>query len=375
MIVAAAIIVLYGSSLGYGLDWDDYHFVHRYTWSDVADAWTGSWDRTAIEAPFYRPLTVAFFAARSSAFGVNTLALHALSLVLTVLIGFAGLRWLSALGYSALPATLGTLALLMHPAMALAGPLWITNQMHLLQLMVALTMLALASKGTTRWPAILALQIVALLIKEDSAMLAPVVAGLWWLTGREISRRWVLATGIAVAAWLIVRTVALHGLGGYQGDVTGAPIANVLSVLLWMVMPTGNLWPALVLTLGVTFISIVWRRDSTALGTAALMAVLFVAPLALARGLNRGHLVMIPIALVLAEVISRPPPQKSLVAVLPALVLLGWWSTVTHTIIGLHAPCGTVVRSHDVDVAHWIADGHIDPNTVELFTAKACPSV
>src|SRR5919202_3560495 len=65
VVVAAALtLILYKDTLGYGFDYDDYHFIRPYSRAEVLAAFHGPWDATGIEVPFYRPLTVALYAAR-----------------------------------------------------------------------------------------------------------------------------------------------------------------------------------------------------------------------------------------------------------------------------------------------------------------------
>src|SRR5262249_4507228 len=84
LLAAAAVItsLLYSPTLDYGFDYDDYHFVRPYSAADVVRAFRGPWDSSGIEASYYRPLTIAAFAARFQVLGLNSRAHHALSLAL-----------------------------------------------------------------------------------------------------------------------------------------------------------------------------------------------------------------------------------------------------------------------------------------------------
>jgi hypothetical protein len=84
---AAATSLLYRSTLHYGFHYDDYYFIKPYTRAEVLATFAGSWDHSGIMVPFYRPLTIAFFAFRFELFGLNAVAHHALSLTLFVLAG------------------------------------------------------------------------------------------------------------------------------------------------------------------------------------------------------------------------------------------------------------------------------------------------
>src|SRR6476620_4555327 len=74
--------LLHGQTLSYGFDYDDYHFARPYSRADVIAAFYGPWDSAQIERPYYRPLTIAFYAARFEVLGINATAHHARSLVL-----------------------------------------------------------------------------------------------------------------------------------------------------------------------------------------------------------------------------------------------------------------------------------------------------
>ena len=77
-----ATLAVHRQTLSYGFDYDDYHFVHPYSRADVLRAFHAPWDAAGIERPYYRPLTIAFYAARFQIFGINATAQHTLSLVL-----------------------------------------------------------------------------------------------------------------------------------------------------------------------------------------------------------------------------------------------------------------------------------------------------
>src|SRR5262245_57321843 len=76
----ALIVLFYGRTLGYGFDYDDYHFVRPYAVSEVGRSFVDRWDVSRIEAPFYRPLTISAFAVRAWILGSDPVRLHALSL-------------------------------------------------------------------------------------------------------------------------------------------------------------------------------------------------------------------------------------------------------------------------------------------------------
>src|SRR5262249_59850488 len=85
VIAGALTAALYRDTLRDGFYYDDYHFVRPHALTEVVHAFRGPWDATGIEVPFYRPLTVAYFALRFEALGYNAVAYHALSLSLFAL--------------------------------------------------------------------------------------------------------------------------------------------------------------------------------------------------------------------------------------------------------------------------------------------------
>src|SRR4051794_15341809 len=92
VLVAAALTYLqFHHTIGYGFDYDDYHFVRPYSTAEVLRTFCGPWDASGIEVPFYRPLTILLYAVRFAVFGLNSEGYHALSLamfaVAAVLVG------------------------------------------------------------------------------------------------------------------------------------------------------------------------------------------------------------------------------------------------------------------------------------------------
>src|SRR6185369_1299690 len=71
----------------------------------------------------------------------NAVALHALSLVMLVAAAAACAWWLRSLELRASAVLLGTIAFVAHPMIAPAAA-WITNQMHLLQLIAVAAAMA-----------------------------------------------------------------------------------------------------------------------------------------------------------------------------------------------------------------------------------------
>jgi len=226
----AAILLTVGQhapTLGYGFYYDDYHFLHPYSAAELRRVFHGTWDPAGIEVSFYRPLTIAFFAARFAVFGVNASACHALSLGLFGAAAFLAGAFAFRTSGGLLPGLLTCAVFIVHPGMPYSAVAWITNQMHCLQLLIVLAGLhwwfTVRRRAFVWWLPLVALQAAALLVKEDGVMLLPAVVLLHVLQ-KLIAERDLpyppllfLATAASVIGGLLIfRASVLHGIGGYQ---------------------------------------------------------------------------------------------------------------------------------------------------------------
>jgi hypothetical protein len=137
-LAVAATVLLYRPTLEYGFHYDDYHFIRPYSAGELRAAFRGPWDSSGIELPFYRPLTVAFYAARFEWFGLEARAHHALSLALFSLAALLLGTFVSGVSRRRWTGTLAVLLFVAHPSMPYALAAWITNQMHLVETIVVL---------------------------------------------------------------------------------------------------------------------------------------------------------------------------------------------------------------------------------------------
>ena len=171
--------IQYDVTTGYGFYYDDYHFVRPYTAHEVLAAFHGPWDASGIETAYYRPLTIALYAARFSLFGLNSAAYHVLSLVLFAMAATLFAMLAMRMTGSRLAGAIGVCVFVMHPAMPYSAVAWITNQMHLAGMLVVLIALlwwfSVRWRSAIWWTPLLVLQVAAFLIKEDGVMLLPVV--------------------------------------------------------------------------------------------------------------------------------------------------------------------------------------------------------
>jgi hypothetical protein len=221
-----ATLAVYWPTLNYGFSYDDYYLVRPHTADDLRRALVGSWYPKDVMVPFYRPLTVAFHAARFELFHFDPRLYHWLSVVLfgavAALVGLITRRLVAGTGFAllAVAATAG------HPNLPYALVAWTTNQMHLLQSIIVLLALMWwvthRTQGTAGWLPLLGFQIGAFLVKEDGVMLLPCLVVLEILFARMIEGRrsippipFLVGAVLTLGALIWLRTWALGGLGGY----------------------------------------------------------------------------------------------------------------------------------------------------------------
>ncbi|MFL6280528.1 MAG: hypothetical protein ACJ731_10485 [Vicinamibacterales bacterium] len=380
VIASAFAFLLHRPTLSYGFDYDDYHFVRPYPRAELIAAFHGAWDPAGIERPYYRPLTISFYAARFEMLGINATAHHQLSLGLfslaAALAGWFALR----LTGSILVALLTTVIYILHPAMPYALVAWVTNQMHLLESIVVLTALiwwhAVRARGIVWWLPLLGFAVVAFLIKEDGIMLLPSILVLHVICRRiddegvppaprefiaaAVSvaflligiRTWALAQGASErrpAAALALRTY-VHGLNGVLRLVPAdrrwqlaaswfVSLASLTAVLAWRRL---------------------WRGARLAMIGGLVIALLFNMPFVLITKTEQMHLVALGIVVLLAGacagLLQAAPGWivRSGIALACAagLACLG---AVSRDITRDFDPYGSIVLAHDDIVRGWAA--------------------
>ncbi len=257
LLATSGLLLVYTGHIATGLYYDDYHFVRPWPWLDLRRVWFGSWDPTGIESVFYRPLTAWLFAARFWLFGINTTAMHVVSVLGHGLCALL-LGWFLRREHAPRPiAALGVWTYAVYPVFPHAQVSWLTNQMHLAESMVVITALiwwqGLRAAPPLRWLTLACLTVIAFLIKEDGAMLPSVLLALTiahsLADGRANVRR---LTAIGVGAVVLTVGLAafryerLQALGGYGVPSLGGGYANLLkgiegALFLW---PTRRPWQA-----------------------------------------------------------------------------------------------------------------------------------
>lgn len=278
LLAGAGVLVVYGGQIDTGLYYDDYHFVRPVHPLELRRVWFGSWDPTGIESPFFRPLTAWLFALRFWLFGLNTTALHAISVAGHLLCAI-GVGWmLRREGAPTAIALAGVWFYTTHPLFPFAQVSWLTNQMHLAESIVVIGTLLLwqsVRDHRLRWSvALVPLAVTGFLIKEDAVMLLPVVFALTglrgWLIEPALRKRTLPLLSIvvfAVVAMVLFRHQRLGRLGGYgvpgiEQGLTQLWRGLDSALLLW---PTRTPWQAISALIAITVIAILlvrWKRTA-----------------------------------------------------------------------------------------------------------------
>lgn len=258
------VLLVHGETLHYGFDYDDYYFLHPHTAEEVLASFHGPWDVTGIMVKFYRPLTVVLSAARFEVFGLNAVAHHAASLaafaLAALLFGWLALRLVGR----PVAAALAIAFFVVHPAMPYSLTAWITNQMHLLQILIVLAALVWWDAVRTRpyiwWTPLVLFAVASFLVKEDGVMLLPAIIAL------EVVRRAIegratppppaapsadlvagalaIALVLALIAW---RSYVLGEMGGYGRPTAERAWLNLSRTLLgvYRLVPADREWQPL----------------------------------------------------------------------------------------------------------------------------------
>jgi hypothetical protein len=260
--------------LDYGFVYDDYAFLRPLSLSEVANAFRGPWDPGGVQVAFYRPLTVLLHKLRFDWFQFDARAYHWLSLVLVGMAGGLIGTWVGRVTREAWAGTLAAVLTVAHPVGVWSMTAWITNQFHALQAVVIAVALNVwwsgRQRGTLAWLPLLALQVVAFLVKEDGLMLLPTLLVLQAIQpGVEWRKRLpplpvILMTPALLGLLLWWRTQALGGLGGYGGSPTidGAAVklaAGLRAVVSAPVEVGPVAWTAVVAVLAL----LLWKRSET----------------------------------------------------------------------------------------------------------------
>ena len=370
---------VYGRTASFGFSYDDYHFVRPYTSAELVGAWSGSWDPTQIESPFYRPLTTAFMALRFEVFGINAAAYRWLTLsMFAAAAALCGL-WIFRVAGSTCAAVLGTLWFCSYPTFAYSLAGWVMHQMHLVEVILVLAALLwwwhCKSRPLRWWLPLLVMQVAVMLVKEDGAMLTPAVLGLHvlyrFIVNRDLPYPPVLfsAAGIAaVLGFFMVRSVFLGGMGGYGVPGWAEMSRNATMGLerVFFQVPAKRPWqPFVSVAVRVLPLLAAWpltaasnRRFAFLGATGVLMAILFNLPFAFISKPEQYHLLGLGSCLFLvacASALAGAPSRWPLRAWTWATAFL---LTVAFARVAVHAvsdfaPCSARTLSTNAIVRDW----------------------
>ena len=375
-----ATLAVHRQTLSYGFDYDDYHFVHPYSRADVFRAFHAPWDAAGIERPYYRPLTIAFYAARFEIFGINATAQHALSLVLFGAVAMLAGWFVLRLSGSAAMAVLTILFYVVHPAMPYSVIAWVTNQMHLIASLIILSALiwwdAVRNRSVVWWLPLLGFAGAAFLIKEDGIMLLPCILVLHTIrggTGDErlspVPRLFIVASGGLLLLLMAIRALALSSAPPIRSPSIELALHNYFHGLNGVVrlVPADRRWQLAAswfVSLAPVAAMLMWRRLSPGARLTLLsglaIALLFNVPFVFITKAEQMHVVALGAVLVLAaacagliEATRRGDVRSIVLAACAAgIVCLG---AVARDIARDFEPYGPVVRAHDEMVRGWMA--------------------
>jgi hypothetical protein len=392
-------LLVHGDTLHYGFNYDDYYFMRPHSREQVVASFHGPWDDTGVMVKFYRPLTVAFSAARFELLGFNAVAHHTVSLAL---FGCAALlvAWLvERCTARAIAAMVATAVFIAHPAMPYSLVAWITNQMHLLQILVVLLAVvwwdAVRVRGLGWWLPLFVFAAASLMIKEDGIALLPIVVAVHETRRRTVERdlppvRWtfVALSILLLAGFMVFRTQVLGELGGYGRPTAAAAWRNVWTTLhgLYRLVPADREWqPAA--SFFATWLPLVavavWRWITPAarfcLASGAAIALISALPLIFAAKPEQVYLPAFGLSLVLAgaavgllDAAARTqwPRAAGLVAGVVLAAALTTFALVSRDITRDFEPFGPIVLSNDQLALTW---GVVPAELKDYLMAKREP--
>ncbi len=379
VLCGAAVFLQFWPVTSFGFVYDDYHFLRPYDLTDVLRAFHGTWDPAGIEPPFYRPLTVALYAARFEIFGLNEVAHHLVGLLAFAFIGSmaAMLAW-RVTGRIATGVWF-VLFWTVHPIAPVSLAVWITNQMHLAQTFVIVLSFWIwwhvKSADWRWWIPLLCSGAMALLIKEDGIILLPVlmITHEWYrlLCDKSVPHvpvAFVVSSVVMLAGLYLLRQYVLGGVGGYGFLVTrDRMLTNLLkgpSQTLFL-GPVGSLetW---VQSCGMTIALVAgailsWmrreRRHLFLLGVGVLVVLCFDLPFALVTKREQYYALTLGAVMAFAasaDILagwSRPLVRG--LATVPLLVVLATMSVRSAAARDLYAPFSDSTLATDRLVSGW----------------------
>lgn len=364
---ALVIVALYAHTLHFGLYWDDFDVLRRWSWADLGHAVTGDYRPWAREGIFfYRPLTSAYYALVSAVFGLNGTALHLIPFVTLTLASTLTGVYVERETQSRAAGLTGSLLYAVHPLTATAVGPWIANQYQGFLVIAVLSALiqwrALVHRGRDVDVWLVLALIGAAWLKEDGLMLGSALVAIQAARARVThdlpmpSRRFaagILTLTLSLVLW---RAAWLPSQFGYGVPDAWSMVANLSRAWRYaLVWDTGSAPLSTVLTLAKSAIAIgavalVVRRRREPAARVALTGVVLIAvmnlPLALVSSENRWHVVGLGAVLIASAVLStvRRRLRWALLAITVALFAASSWER-----IAAFAPCSAESLEH----ARW----------------------
>ena len=382
--------------MSYGFHYDDYHFIRPYPATEIRRVFHGPWDASGIETPYYRPLTICLYAARFAWFGLNAEAYHVLSLVMfalaATLFGVFAARSMD----SPVAGLAAVGVFTVHPGMPYSAVAWITNQMHLAELLVVLAAVvwwfAVRRRSAAWWMPLLLFAAAAFMIKEDGVMLLPAIIALHLLRKYLVERDlpgvpWLfLGSGaIVLGGLLFLRSSALEGVPGRRLPSLDQAWFNFSRGLngTFRLVPARRPYQPLAswfVTLLPLAALVAWRRLPSGarfgMAAGAALAVLFELPFIFIIKAEQLHLVTTGACLVLAAagagLISLAAPRRAVQGLAVAIFAGGLiaLSAVARNIARDFTPFGPIVMHTDELVEGW---GAVPVELREYLAAKREP--
>lgn len=368
-------------TVSYGFYYDDYHFVRPYSAAEVLAAFYGPWDANGIELPYYRPLTIALYAARFQLLGLNSAAYHLCSLAMFSVAATLFAIFAQRVLQRAIGSVIAVAAFTLHPGMPYSAVAWVTNQMHLAETIVVLAGLlwwfAIRRRAARWWMPLLLFQTAAFMLKEDGIMLLPLIVLL------HVARKYLAepdlphfpmpfaAAALALlAGLLLLRGSALAGSVGPRLPTFQQAWINVSRGLTgaFRLLPAKRPYQPMAswfVTLVPLVALLLWRRicPEVRFGMAAGIAcgAAFVLPCIFLVKAEQLHLVTTGAALLLASAgtgILQACKDHRLLRFAAAAVLLAGFvslSVVARNIASDFEPFGPTVLRADRIVQEWAA--------------------
>jgi hypothetical protein len=389
-------VAQYAVTVGYGFHYDDYHFVRPYPAHEVLSAFHGAWDSSGIETPYFRPLTICLYAARFAMLGLNSEAYHLLSLamfaVAAALFGLLAANLTDTFGAG----LVGVAVFVVHPGMPYSAVAWVTNQMHLAQLLVVITGLlwwfAVRRRSMVWWTPLLLFQIIAFLIKEDGVMLIPLIVCLHTLRKAlaepdmpHVPRLFLGSAAAVLSALFFLRSSALQGVPPHRLPGVDQAWANLTRGLTgaFRLLPAKRPWqPAAswFVTLLPVAALMSWRRLTPGvrfgLVAGVMFGVVFVLPFVFIIKAEQLHLVTAGACLLIAAsaagVIQACARIRLAQLCAAAIVAAGLaaMASVARNITRDFEPFGPIVLRTDRIVEGWAA---VPTELREYLGSKAVP--